>query len=344
MTTQTLQPSQSDGVASVMSVTAREPEEQAQSLGALDQRYEQLSCGSFSGSLCSISFDGVTLFQKSLGQSVRQTGCAPGDWVTVAASCHLASDAYWNGRLITARSIIAFAPGCEFELRSPANVVCTGVSIRRDLLLPDSDAEAAERWRRLLASQDTWSDTGSDSVGQRWSALLTSLGGAPSALGTAAARTQLIDELIEDLNSRLGPADEFAVRLRAAGYPRIVQRARRVMLDRMDDHLSIHELCQAIGCSRRALQYAFRNVYGVNPLAYLRSLRLNAARQELLHPTPATRVDDVAARRGFWHFARFAQEYAKMFGELPSRTLTRSRHAHGIARQHGMPTWPATTS
>ena len=344
MTTQTLQPSGPAGIASVMAVTTREPEEQAQSLGSLDQRYEQLSRGSFSGSLWSISFDGLTLFKESLSQSVRQTGCAPCDWVTVAASCRLASDAYWNGRLISAKSIIAFAPGSEFELRTPADVVCTGIAIHRDLLLPDSDAESAERWRRLLASRDTWSDASSDPLGQTWLALLASLGEATSALNAAAARAQLIDDLIDDLTGRLGHADESAVRLRATGYPRIVQRARRVMLDRMDDHLSIQELCEAVGCSRRALQYAFRNVYGVNPLAYLRSLRLNAARQDLLHPTPATRVDDTAARRGFWHFARFAQEYAKMFGELPSRTLTRSRHAHGIARQHGMPTWPATTS
>lgn len=331
MENQSIQPTEPAGVASVISVTTREPEEQAQSLGSLDQRYEQLSCGRFSGSLWSISFDGITLFKEALGQSVRQTGCAPGDCVTLAAACHLAPEAYWNGHIVTAKSIIAFTPRSEFELRTPANVVCTGVSIRRDLLMPDSDPEAADGWRRVLASRDTWSDVGRGSVGHAWSALLALLGEAPLALDTAAARAQLIDELIDDLASRLGAADESAVRLRAGSYPRIVQRARHVMLERMDGHLSIQELCEAIGCSRRALQYAFRRVYGVNPLAYLRSLRLNASRQELLQPTPATRVDDVAALHGFWHFARFAQEYARMFGELPSHTLARSRRTHGIA-------------
>lgn len=323
-------PPQHPGIApvpSALSVTTTEPEEQARFFGSLDQRYEQLSCGRFSGSLWSFSFGGITLFKESLGQSVRQTGCAPGDWITVAASCHLASEAYWNGRLIGARSIIAFAPGSEFELRTPASVVCTGISVRRDLLLAPTEQDSADGWRRLLAAQDTWSDAGQrgTSLGETWSALLAALSEGPSLLGNPAACTQLGDELLEDLAGRLGAADQSAVRLRASGYPRIAQRARQVMLERMDRHLSIQELCEAIGCSRRALQYAFHSVYGVNPLAYLRTLRLNAVRRELLRPTPTTRVHDVAARLGFWHFPRFAQEYSKMFGELPSRTLAQGR-------------------
>ncbi len=314
-------------VPSALSVTTTEPEEQARFFGSLDQRYEQLSCGRFSGSLWSFSFGGITLFKESLGQSVRQTGCAPGDSVTVAASCQLASEAYWNGRLIGARSIIAFAPGSEFELRTPARVVCAGISIRRDLLLPPTEPGTADAWRRLLAAQDTWSDAGKDgaSLGDTWASLLAALSEGPSLLGNPAACAQLGDELLDDLAGRLGAADESAVRLRAGSYPRIAQRARDVMLERMDRHLSIEELCAAIGCSRRALQYAFSSVYGVNPLAYLRTLRLNAARRDLLHPKPATRVHDVAARLGFWHFPRFAQEYSKMFGELPSHTLAHGR-------------------
>ena len=47
------------------------------------------------------------------------------------------------------------------------------------------------------------------------------------------------------------------------------------------------------------------------------------ARRLLLQPGPAPSVSDIAARVGFWHFSRFAGEYARMFGELPSATLAR---------------------
>ena len=42
--------------------------------------------------------------------------------------------------------------------------------------------------------------------------------------------------------------------------------------------------------SRRALQVSFQDVLGVSPLAYLRLIRLNGARQALLHPDKGLQV------------------------------------------------------
>jgi AraC-like DNA-binding protein len=55
-------------------------------------------------------------------------------------------------------------------------------------------------------------------------------------------------------------------------------------------------------------------------------LRLNAMRRELLGATEETlRVADLAQRHGIAHLGRFAGEYRRMFGELPSQTLRRAR-------------------
>lgn len=71
---------------------------------------------------------------------------------------------------------------------------------------------------------------------------------------------------------------------------------------------------------------------GTTPVAYLRAIRLNGVRRELLNAAQAGGgVYDIAVRWGFWHFSQFSMDYKRQFGELPSRTLQRARGACGLA-------------
>ena len=86
------------------------------------------------------------------------------------------------------------------------------------------------------------------------------------------------------------------------------------------------DVCRALAVSRRTLQYSFEEVLGLNPATYLRVLRLNRARQDLLaNDVNALQVKDVASRWGFWHLSRFGAEYRELYGELPSVTLKNPR-------------------
>jgi transcriptional regulator GlxA family with amidase domain len=81
------------------------------------------------------------------------------------------------------------------------------------------------------------------------------------------------------------------------------------------------ELCQQLHVSRRTVQNSFRNVAETTPLHYLRSLRLNGVRRELMSTAPAkVSIGDAAARWGFFHLSHFAADYQELFGELPSQT------------------------
>ena len=91
------------------------------------------------------------------------------------------------------------------------------------------------------------------------------------------------------------------------------------MQDHAHEVIAVPDLCQAIGTSRRALQYAFEEVMQISPVTYLRAMRLNQVRSEL-RQNRAAPVGDVAARWGFWHPSRFASDYKALFGELPSAT------------------------
>jgi len=90
------------------------------------------------------------------------------------------------------------------------------------------------------------------------------------------------------------------------------------------------ELARRAGRSMRSLQRACGKL-GYTPPAYLRSVRLDRAREMLLAPGDSLTVAFVAETVGYPHLGRFAGYYVERFGELPSDTLTRSRRTAVLA-------------
>ena len=94
------------------------------------------------------------------------------------------------------------------------------------------------------------------------------------------------------------------------------------MRARLSDPLFVFDLCREIDVSERTLHYAFQEVRGLSPMAYIQASRLNAVRQELKAASAGTAtVREIAQRWGFWHNGEFAAAYRRLFGELPSQTL-----------------------
>jgi len=82
------------------------------------------------------------------------------------------------------------------------------------------------------------------------------------------------------------------------------------------------DLARLAGLSLRSLQEGFRRHFGTTPNSYLRGVRLDRIRAELLHADPVrTNVAEVARHWGFAHAGRFSAAYAERFGEYPSTTL-----------------------
>ncbi|MBT2504085.1 helix-turn-helix transcriptional regulator [Curtobacterium sp. ISL-83] len=92
----------------------------------------------------------------------------------------------------------------------------------------------------------------------------------------------------------------------------------------MDQPLTVADVAAAVGLSARGLQEGFQRATGRTPTAYLRDVRLDYARHDLLRGGPdATTVRGVARRWGFTHLGRLAQSYMERHGEYPSTTLRR---------------------
>ena len=134
-------------------------------------------------------------------------------------------------------------------------------------------------------------------------------------------------ELLETLLAALDVANDFepsrSDRTRQA-RSLIVKIAEDHARSQTDASLYVTDLCRVTGVSERTLEYAFKEVTGLTPMAYLMRLRLHRVRQALLPATPeSTTVSAEALNWGFWHFGEFSRAYKDCFGELPSDTLRR---------------------
>jgi AraC-like DNA-binding protein len=167
--------------------------------------------------------------------------------------------------------------------------------------------------------------------GARWRALLELLQaeiahcGAASVDPTSTPSAAAVEEMT--LNALLlWHPNNYWGRLSARAQPASAPYVRRA-LDYIEGHLqeplTVARLAEVAGVSIRALQAGFIRDLERPPTTYVRDLRLDRVRAELLSSEELDTVTDVALRWGFSHLGRFSQVYQDRFGELPSATLRR---------------------
>jgi AraC family transcriptional regulator, ethanolamine operon transcriptional activator len=143
--------------------------------------------------------------------------------------------------------------------------------------------------------------------------------------GRAAAQVEMVETLLATLGATRDFEPTGADHVHQS-QNLVVKTAEDYALSHPDDRVYVTDLCRAAAVSERALEYAFKEVIGLTPVAYLIRLRLHRARQALLAATHgSTTVSAVALDWGFWHFGEFSRSYKDCFGELPSDTLRRKR-------------------
>lgn len=88
--------------------------------------------------------------------------------------------------------------------------------------------------------------------------------------------------------------------------------------------IDLDQIVASAGVRPRTLYEGFARYCGTSPIAYLRAVRLDIARERLREAArDGSSVTEVALACGFEHLGKFAQLYRARFGELPSETLKR---------------------
>lgn len=166
----------------------------------------------------------------------------------------------------------------------------------------------------------------------------------PERFDSAALRASLDDQLLTQVGRILQQPEASpspGARVAAARH-RAAVRARDYIDANIDQGLSLASVCRASHTSARALEYGFRELFGVTPMAYVKFARLARVRRALLEvPEVDAAVTSAATRWGFWHLGQFSKDYRALFGELPSETLARA--SRRIPRRQGSTITPART-
>lgn len=316
-------------------------DEQAASLNGWNQNYLQLSAGVFQGSVDRLKLEGVSLFIEDLHQAVHQTGRVRPDVVAFGVPLLLSGDALFCGHVGTGCELHVFSGTEGFEFRSPQRHVMLGIEIDLQIFNTLFCDETLERANAIAdkAHLHFGEPAAMEALRNCAQDLFSAARQNPAWLASAVPSGHVHDGLLDKLSAALGDCSigskpEHDRRKTSASYAALERRAHEWVVSRLDDPPTVAELCQTLGVSRRTLQNCFQATWGMGPLAWLNTLRLNAVRLRL---KSAATVTEAATQFGFWHFGHFASDYHALFGELPSDMLCKhqgrnARAAHGHTR------------
>jgi len=319
--------------AAVHLAATRDIDEQAALLTGWNQSYAQLSAGAFEGRIAEAWLDGVHLFVEGTSRRLHQHGALPGDRLALglplapvvgpAVFCG-ASD--WAGDAHTGR-FCTFSGAQGFEFFTPEGLQMAGMEIDRDELMrlatPDEQALIA-RVGATAALHRAAHDR-IDGLREFMRGVFETLAREPGLLDNPAVRSQLRhaaqSNALEILVSA-AHADEAAPVAPQRHWALVQQARAQVSQDPENPGDGGRVVRRAAGQPAHAAGgVPGRAGHGARRVPAGRSgWRARAGRCATRRPSPRP-----PRRWGFWHFGHFAQDYRRLFGELPSQTWRRLR-------------------
>lgn len=297
----------------------------AQSISGWEQVYDQTSPGRFYGSLTELMLGPVQLFVELSSHALMQS-CRTWSGATwFGIPVHKQQAVRVDGTRVEPHMLAVHSGQGDFQLTTPDNFGFLGVVVQTEYLRHYANVEHSELDADLLTQRVLQLPADCIDDLRTWMKQLLQVDSPPLDWMTPQARQLLQDETLSALvqiltRGQKGPREKVS----SQHARRTLQRTRDYLQTHTDRCVSVHELCEQLGSSPRALQDCFQRCLGLSPKAYLKAVKLNEVRRELLRADSAlASVSDVAVRYGFWHLSRFAADYRWLFGELPSQTLRR---------------------
>ncbi len=291
----------------------------------LDLEMHQLSGGPYQGECSTLTLDGMHLVHEHQNQAVHKSGVTQGNLCAISIAKTVSPGMRFSQFLNPMDSWLYFLPKeTELDIRVMPESETFYLCLDQDWLLRGAQI--------LNQHEGAKQPTGPQAFHSRHTARLMADFNAlihhssPARLMPSANCARLLRDSVVIALSQATAIDTGVCRSVRSGWraQRLVSTAR----DYMDACLqtgqvpTITDICVTTGVSERTLQYAFRSAMQLTPVAYLRTLRLNRVRTDLLLALPIhTTVTQIAMRWGFVHLGEFSQEYKRLFGERPSETL-----------------------
>ena len=280
-------------------------------------RIEQISSGSFDGTMQVVRGEGVRAVSAQGNQRLRVRGRDGAGLLAIYPICDRLARFRWNRTQLDRGQLFVVGVDDETDITSDRRFSGSVVFL---------NPEQLESTARLLRATDgsalpRISGACTPSAGlfaefERRLALLFQMADTtPATIGTPEGR-QLEQYCILALAAAILPTVE-PMRPSAAGRAKLLSRAKELLRSHLDGDFGMLDLCQALDANDRTLRLVFLEQFGVGPMTYFRYLRLNAVREKL-RTHPEIGIAAAAREFGFQHLGNFAAQYRRLFGSLPS--------------------------
>lgn len=278
----------------------------------------QLQPGRYSAEMWVAHTAGLQMSIVKHGCGTRVSGAIPKGTVVLSWALATSGAMQFRGMPISRRDVMLQedGEGLDFSFSGRADIVTLAMS--RD----DLNRFAANSWQadpeKHLKGRISFSGEGeAAAMGGRIGRVLRRISGNARSLSAAGCgervEREILDALFRAIPEPLPPVPGVARRWYA-------RRAASLLRERCMEDISIGELCEVLGASRRTLHLGFMELYGVPPMRYLQAFRLNGVRAQLKGGRRDWgSVTEIATAWGFGNMGRFSAAYRRFFGVLPSQ-------------------------
>lgn len=241
------------------------------------------------------------------------------------------TDYRWCGSAVTNNDLIVFPAGGEFESVSQPGFSVFTLSLSTALLERTAELEFHRPLQSFMDSSGYICRLAGTDV-RNLRALLHGISEDVQYLSSHGitlpqdSRTQRLEQrLTQQVLACLGQGKALAPRKEGSKRMETLGRALEFIEQRQSLAVRPIEIAEAVGVSRRTLEYAFQDSFDMSPAAYLKALRLKGLNQQLLKGNSGdASIARLCAVFGFRHPSQAAADYRDMFAELPSATLRRA--------------------
>lgn len=312
---------QAAAIGSVEIKDCTDVDEQAECLRGYDARLEQLTSGAYTGRFITADLgEDVTLFVDQTSVGMRSEVYVPKDTTAIAVLVDGADECSMQGRQMKTGAAVVFPSSSIVDICSNAGSVFAMLSLPSSVLENNLSPEL----RELSASKEpyfidsTMNSVRLETVRVFLRSTINDLSRGNIFLAHDAATSQCRQTMISYFNALLGASSAKRCRSDNEGSG-VWARASAEFEKALYQDVSIDFVCERLNLSRRSLELLFDRTMGISPARYLKVLRLNNIRRDLLSEDyKEDTIGNIAARWGVWHPSRFASEYKAMFGEHPS--------------------------
>ena len=312
-------------------VHLQDVDEQADMLPGWEQEYQQLGCGQFSGTLAFAEVQDFALIRETTNMALHESLMPPKDQMIVGMCLSSENSPTFNGKDFDQNSLIMIDGQHSHDIRTAGFVELLGISVNRDYFFSKIHEQEVRIATDSIKSSVTQLEPRAAEMLRQYFILVSDiLQRREETRSETLTPRMLANSTISSiaLAVSLSMQDKYLDTTTPKSQhrrDRIVQHAIEYMRKNAGEEIGILDVCAATHVSRRTLQYCFEERLKISPLQYLKALRLNQARRQLKHLVELqlaheneNTIASVAALCGFNHASRFACDFKRMFGELPS--------------------------